>query len=238
MFNIPEKYKIELEVKLKDFIPKELNQNDKRRIKDVIKSVRMTYQIAGEEIPSLVNDEYRCQVIQFYEIELESIKDANFIANIYQSLIKPLCILRLYDSKDEEYSFADKRLSQTEENQIVIEDSYLSQRYPYGLPGEGISKFYEYLSFDMIKNKSDKLAFYREWMYKLYLLEHEAAFNEVEAILKSDVWFSSNRAYFLYKNYLELVSARDVAAKALTNSEKIEANKNIRAAKSAVEKGF
>ena len=139
MFNISEKYKIELEVKLTDFIPKQLNQNDKRRIKDVIKSVRMTYQIAGEEIPSLVNDEYRCQVIQFYEIELENVKDANFIANTYQSLIKPLCVIRLYDGKDEVFSFADKRLSQTEENQIVIEDSYLSQRYPYGLPGEGIS---------------------------------------------------------------------------------------------------
>ncbi len=238
MFNIPERFKVELDVKLKDFIPKELNQNDKRRIKDVIKSVKMTYQIVGEEIPSLVNDDYRCQVIQFYEIELENVKDANFIANTYQSLIKPLCVMRLYDSKDEVFSFADKRLSQTEENQIVVEDIYLSQKYPHGLPSEGISQYFDYLSFDKLKNKTDKLSFYREWMYKLYLLEHKGAFNEVESILKSDVWFSSNRAYSLYKSYMELVTARDIAAKAQTNSEKIKANKDIRAAKAAVEKEF
>ncbi|MDY4741572.1 MAG: DUF4391 domain-containing protein [Lachnospira sp.] len=236
MFNIPEKYKIELEVKLKDFIPKELNPNDKRRIKEVIKTVRMTYQIAGEEIPSLVNDEYRCQVIQFYEIELENVKDANFIANIYQNLIKPLCVIRLYDSKDEVFSFADKRLSQTEENQIVIEEVYLSQKYPYGLPGEGIGKFYEYLAFDKIKNNTDKLAFYREWMYKIYILENKAAFADVEQLLNNDFWYSASQATSVYQKYIELVKARGVATKVQTNAEKIKANKEVKAAKEALER--
>ena len=235
MFDIPKRFETNLEIKLKDFIPKDLNPNDKRRIKEATRSVKMTYQIAGEEIPSLVNDEYRCQVIQFYEIELESIKNANFIANIYQSLIKPLCIMRFYDSKDEEYSFADKRLSQTEENQIVVEDVYLSQKYPYGLPGEGIGKHLEYLSFDKIKNKTDKLAFYREWMYKIYLLEHKTAFADVELLLKDNAWYSAVKAIIIYQKYAALVRARDEAAKAQTNAEKIKANKEVKAAKEALE---
>lgn len=236
MFNIPERFKVELDVKLKDFIPKELNQNDKRRIKDVIKSVKMTYQIAGEEIPSLVNDDYRCQVIQFYEIELENVKDANFIANTYQSLIKPLCVIRLYDSKDEVFSFADKRLSQTEDNQIVVEDIYLSQRYPYGLPGEGIGKFFEHLSFDKIKNNTDKLAFYREWMYKIYLLEHKTAFADAEQLLNNDFWYSASQATNIYQKYIELVRAREAATKVQTNAEKIKINKEVKAAKEALER--
>ena len=236
MFNIPERFKVELDVKLKDFIPKELNQNDKRRIKDVIKSVKMTYQIAGEEIPSLVNDDYRCQVIQFYEIELENVKDANFIANIYQNLIKPLCVIRLYDSKDEVFSFADKRLSQTEENQIVVEEAYLSQKYPYRLPGEGIVKFYEYLSFDRIKNNTDKLAFYREWLYKIYLLENKTAFADVKQLLNNDFWYSASQATSVYQKYIKLVKAREVATKVQTNAEKIKANKEVKAAKEALER--
>lgn len=236
MFNIPERFKVELDVKLKDFIPKELNQNDKRRIKDVIKSVKMTYQIAGEEIPSLVNDDYRCQVIQFYEIELENVKDASFIANTYQSLIKPLCVIRIYDSKDEVFSFADKRLSQTEENQIVVEEAYLSQKYPYRLPGEGIVKFYEYLSFDRIKNNTDKLAFYREWLYKIYLLENKTAFADVEQLLNNDFWYSASQATSVYQKYIKLVKAREVATKAQTNAEKIKANKEVKAAKEALER--
>lgn len=235
MFDIPKRFETNLNVKLKDFIPKELNPNDKRRIRESVRSVKMTYQIAGEEIPSLVNDEYRCQVIQFYEIELESIKDANYIASIYQGLIKPLCIMRLYDSKDEEYSLADKRLSQTEDNQIVVEDVYLSQKYPYGLPGEGIEKYLEYLSFDKIKNKADKLGFYREWMYKIYIIEHKTAFADVEMLLNNNGWYSAVRAMSIYKKYVELVRARDISSKTQINAEKIKANKEVRAAKEALE---
>ena len=235
MFDLPKRFETNLEIKLKDFIPKNLNPDVKRRIKEAIKSAKMTYQIAGEEIPSIVNDEYRCQVIQFYEIELENIKDANFIANTYQSLIKPLCIMRFYDSKDEVYSFADKRLSQTEEYQIVVEDIYLSQKYPYGLPGEGIEKYLEYLSFDKIKNKTDKLAFYREWMYKIYLLEHKTAFANVETLLSNNAWYSATRALTIYQKYTELIRARDAATKAQINAEKIKANKDVKAAKEALE---
>lgn len=235
MFDIPERFETNLNIKLKDFMPKELNPNDKRRIKETTKSVKMSYQIAGEEIPSLINEEYRCQVIQFYEIELESVKDANFIAGIYQGLIKPLCVMRLYDSKEEVFSFADKRLSQTEENQIVVEDAYLSQGYPYGLPGEGIGQHHEYLAFDNIKNRTDKLAFYREWMYKVYLLEHEAAFVDVELLLRNNAWYSSVRALAIYQKYVELVKARDEVTKAQTNTEKIKANKDVKAAKAALE---
>ena len=235
MFDLPKRFETNLEIKLKDFIPKNLNLEDKRRIKEAIKSAKMTYQIAGEEITSMVNDEYRCQVIQFYEIELENIKDANFIANTYQSLIKPLCIMRFYDNKDEVYSFADKRLSQTEENQIVVEDVYLSQKYPYGLPGEGIGKYLEYLSFDKIKNKTDKLAFYRELMYKIYILEHKTAFADVELILKNNAWYSAERAITIYQKYAELVRARDLSVTAQTNVEKIGANKEVKVAKEALE---
>lgn len=234
MFNIPDRFKTDLDVKLKDFIPKDLNPNDKRRIRETIRSVKMTYQIAGEEIPSIVNDEYRCQVIQFYEIELETIKDANFIASIYQNLIKPLCVMRLYDSKEEVYSFADKRLSQTEENQIIVEDAYLTQKYPYRLPGEGISQYIEYLAFDRLKNKTDKLSFYREWMYKLYLLEHKTAFAETELLLRDNAWYSSTRAVAIYQKYAELVKAREAVSKAQINAEKIKVNKEVKAAKEAL----
>ena len=65
MFNIPEHYKMDVKLTLKDFIPKDLKPEDKKRIKDAVKEVRLMYQIAGEEIPSVINDEYRCEVIPF-----------------------------------------------------------------------------------------------------------------------------------------------------------------------------
>ena len=86
MFNIPEHYKMDVKLALKDFIPKDLKSEDKKRIKDAVKEVRLMYQIAGEEIPSVINDEYRCEVIQFYEMELQSIKVAPYLICMIHSM--------------------------------------------------------------------------------------------------------------------------------------------------------
>jgi len=91
------------------------------------------------------------------------------------------------------------------------------------------------LSFEKIKNKTDKLAFYREWMYKIYLLEHKTAFADVEILLSNNAWYSATRAITIYQKYAELVRARDAAAKAQINAEKIKANKEVKAAKEALE---
>lgn len=235
MFGIPERFKTNLNIKLKDFVPVELKQNDKHHIREAIRSVRMTYQITGEEIPSLVTDEHRCHVIQAYDVEVTDVKQANYIASVYQSLIKPLCIMRFYDSRNEVYSFADKRLSQTDENQVVVEDTYMTQRYPYGLPGEGIDKYEEYISFDNIKNRTEKLSLYREWMYKIYMIEHDSATDDLGIILESNTWYSATRTRNIYLKYVELVKARESIGRATTNSEKVKINKDIKKAKEALE---
>ena len=59
MFDLPDTYRVDVNVVLKDFIPTDLKPNEKKRIKDAVKFVRLGYQIAGEEIPSVNNEEYR-----------------------------------------------------------------------------------------------------------------------------------------------------------------------------------
>lgn len=63
-----------------------LSSNIRKNIKNNVKKVVLTYQIYGEEIPSLINDIYNCQLIQFYDFELENIKKQN----IYLKFIKDL----------------------------------------------------------------------------------------------------------------------------------------------------
>lgn len=41
MFDLPDTYKVDVKVALKDFIPNDLKPNDKKRIKDAVKSVRL-----------------------------------------------------------------------------------------------------------------------------------------------------------------------------------------------------
>lgn len=166
MFSLPGRYRVDVNVALKDFIPKDLKPNDKKRIKDAVKSVELEYQIAGEEIPSVNNEEYRCQVIQFYDIEVANIKEANFLAVTYQNLIKPLCVIHMHDTKDEVYSLAIKRLNQTDDMQMVIEQSLLTSKYMMGVPDSNRDRLLSYLNYAKLKNKVDKVQFYKELFYK------------------------------------------------------------------------
>lgn len=228
MFDLPDAYRVDVNVTLKDFIPKDLKPNDKKRIKDAVKFVRLDYQIAGEEIPSVNNEEYRCQVIQFYDIEVANIKDANFLASTYQNLIKPLCVIRIHDAKDEVYSMAIKRLSQTDNMQIVVEQSLLTDKYMLGIPDSNRDRLMTYMNYVTIKNKIDKVQFYKEWFYKAYMIVNEKAYIHTNQLLDGNIWYDSDRTARICRKYVELVISRSKLKTAVTNAERMKLNKEIK----------
>ena len=208
MFDLPDTYKVDVKVALKDFIPNDLKPNDKKRIKDAVKSVRLDYQIAGEEIPSVNNEEYRCQVIQFYDIEVVNIKDANFLASTYQNLIKSLCVIHMHDTKDEVYSMAVKRLSQTDDMQIVVEQTLLTDKYMLGIPDSNRDRLMAYMNYTTVKNKIDKVQLYKEWFYKAYMVVNEKAYIHTDKLLDGNSWYDADRTVRICQKYVELVTSR------------------------------
>lgn len=228
MFGLPDVYRVDVNVALKDFIPKDLKPNDKKRIKDAVKSVKLEYQIAGEEIPSVNNEEYRCQVIQFYDMEVETVKNANFLAVTYQNLIKPLCVIHMHDAKEEVYSLAIKRLNQTDDMQVVIEQSLLTDKFMVGVPDSSRDRLQVYMDYLQIKNKTNKLNLYREWFYRAYLLEHEKAYSNTDAILDGNSWYDSDRTVRICNKYMELVAYRERLKSVVTNVDKMWLNKEIK----------
>ena len=228
MFDLPDTYRVDVKVALKDFIPKDLKPNDKKRIKDAVKSVSLDYQIAGEEIPSVNNEEYRCQVIQFYDIEVANIKDANFLASTYQNLIKPLCVIHMHDTKDEVYSMAVKRLSQTDDMQIVVEQTLLTDKYMLGIPYNNRDRFMAYMNYSTVKNKIDKVQLYKEWFYKAYMVVNEKAYIHTDKLLDGNTWYDSDRTARICQKYVELVTARGKLKTVVTNAERMQINKEIK----------
>lgn len=229
MFGLPDTYRVNVDVALKDFMPKDLKPNDKKRIKDAVKSVRLDYQIAGEEIPSVNNEEYRCLVIQFYDIEVSNIKDANFIASTYQNLIKPLCVIRMHDTKDEMYSMALKRLNQTDHSLIVVEQLLLTDRYMLGLPDSKRDRLLAYMDYDKLKNKMNKVQLYKEWFYKAYMFVNENAYNRSDRLLNGNSWYDPERTDRIYQKYVELVMSREKLKTAVSNVTRMKLNKEIKA---------
>ena len=228
MFGLPDTYRVNVGVALKDFIPNDLKSNDKKRIKDAIRSVRLDYQIVGEEIPSINNEEYRCQVIQFYDIEVANIKDANFLASTYQNLIKPLCVIHMHDTKDEVYSMAVKRLSQIDDMQIVVEQTLLTDKYMFGIPDRNRDRLMAHMNYATLKNRIDKVQLYKEWFYKAYMVVNEKAYIHTDKLLDSNIWYDSDRTARICQKYVELVTSRGKLKTTVTNAEKMKLNKEIK----------
>ena len=228
MFDLPDIYRVDVAVALKEFIPSNLKPSDKKRIKDSVKSVRLEYQITGEEIPSVNNEKYCCQVIQFYDVEVENIKDANFLAAIYQSLIKPLCVIHMHDTKDEVYSMAVKRISQMDDRQIVVEQTLITDKYVIGLPDSNRDRLMAYMDYSTLKNKTDKVQLYKEWFYKAYMLVNEKAYIHTDKLLDGKSWYDSDWSARICQKYTALVASRGKLKTAVTNARRMKINKEIK----------
>lgn len=228
MFDIPEQYKMDVKIPLKDFIPKDLKSETKRKIKSTIKEIRLVYQITGEEIPSVMNEQYRCQVIQMYDIQIQNIKDASLIANTYQNLIKSFCILRIRDSVKEVYSFAIKRLSQTEENEIVVTESTITEPYLTNLPDRKKEELKRALSYAQLVNKTNKVNLYVEAYAKQYMLKNEKAYADMEQIMRLPIWYDTKKVLHLYSVLKQIVMRKEKITTVNSNAEKVKLNQEIK----------
>lgn len=228
MFNLPEKYKVGKKIPMKDFIPKEFKPDVKKKIKESVKNITLSYQIMGEDIPSLVNEEYNFQVIQFYDFELVDIKRTTFIANLYQEIVKSPCVLRLHDNSNEAYSFALKRLNQNDNTQIVVTDKVVTAVYPTGLPSSDKNTLLRELAYGNIKNNDNKGSFYFEIYLRAYILTNDKVYAGAKSFLSKPIWYSLSKQKEVYALLCSLASDKDMVQKAVLNSEKMKLNQEIR----------
>ena len=101
------------------------------------------------------------------------------IKNLIPSIIK-------LNAKDEIYSFAIKRLSQVNHNEIVIEQSLLTDKYMIGIPDSARQRLLNYLNYNLLKNKTDKVQLYKEWYYKAYMVINEKENDTLQRTMKKN----------------------------------------------------
>lgn len=149
---------------------------------------------------------------------------------IWVALMHVYCVIHMHDAKDEVYSFAVKRLNQQDDTQIVVEESLVTEKYPMNLPDEGRNRLLAYMDFLTIKNKLDKVALYKEWYSKAYILANDKACEQTQLILDGNFWYDSDRTARVVGKYVELVNARASLKKAATNADRMKVNKLIKTA--------
>lgn len=226
--DLPAEYAINKRFGLSNIIPKDMPTESKKILRGSVREFVLAAQIAGEKIPSVINETYNCQIIQYIDITVKTIKDTPKTALIFQKSIRPLCVIRLHDSVHEVYSFASKRLSQTESGEIVTESSVITDAFLTELQDGSRERFLNELAFGNIRNRADKLAFYMEMLVKAYLLTNKGLFKGQDDLFTSSVWYDSDKVNVLYGKLYALRSAKDRQNGLSLPSEKAAVNGEIR----------
>lgn len=205
MFHVPDRYAVNKPLDAKVFTPRGMKKLDKDRIRQSLLASRLIWQIAGEEIPSRVDDAYNCSVIMGLECKLKSVKDIAFCAEQVQHMIKAPCVVRFYNGDEEVYSFAHKRLSQNDHTQIVVLERVQTPVLSQVFQDKTATLLNEYLDFDAIKNRTDKLNYYLEAMVKAFLISHLDLFSGIRPLLDDKIWFNLPDFMVVFAQMKELV---------------------------------
>lgn len=228
MINMPERYGVNQEIKLKNFILKEFKPIEKKKIKEYIKSVTLKYMINDEEIPSAEDEKYNFKVIQYFDFEITDIKKAGFLSNLYQEAIKSPCLLRFYDNSKEVYSLALKRLNQNDRDEIVVTDTVMTEIFDLSMSSSAKREVEGALDYSKILNRTNKVNFYSEMFIRNYILKNRKYYQKSGNILESLIWYDRNKMNDIFEKFKNLVTNKEKMKSTIRNSEKIEINKKIR----------
>lgn len=230
MLGLPSEYVIDKSIQVSTFMTSDLMPKEKKRFKENVESIKLAYQIAGESIPSLINDQYDCQAILFFDVQLKTLKDASFICDIMQKLVKPLCVIRCYDLKGmQTFSFAHKRLNLQDRTQVVIEDSILSAISSSQLTDDTVTLMNDFAAFEKIRNKANKMTFYIELMTKAYIISHILAWSGSKDLLVSKAWYNVSDVLLIFEYYKRVLQLQKDKKAAKTISEQAKYNTELKA---------
>ena len=206
MFDVPERYLKEQPIDVKQFIRRDMRKSEKDRVRAGLQSVSLVWQIAGEEIPSFMDEDYNCSVIMGLDVQLQSLKGVAHFAELIQHMVKAPCMIRFYDNAHEVFSFAHKRLSHTNSSQVVIVDKVLTPPLSIAFPEKTAVKLKQSLAFGALLNKSDKLSLYLEATVKAFIVSHSKLYNGIEKLVdeNSEVWYNRGEVLVLFEKLLKL----------------------------------
>ena len=210
------------------FISKDESLNIKKKIKDSLLKISLVGQVQGNNIPSLVNENFNASVIMFLEVEVDNIKNAKFLNEILQELLKAFAIIKFYDYRGNNvYGFGYKRLSKNDKSEIVLESSFVSEVFIEELFDETLELFEEYIDFSNIKNTNNKLYLYEEIMVKAYVISNKNLWGKWRNILESNIWYNHSKINEIFKLLREVKDIKDKQKKIKNINETIGQNKEL-----------
>lgn len=228
MLSLPEKYKKDSAIPIKPFLNTTLSSAEKKKFKEYVEYINISYQIEGFDIPNLINDDYNCQAISFLSIKLNNLKNAAFVGRIVQKEVKILCVIEFTDGVNECWCFADKRLNKQDSNEIIVENVYVTDVLPLNFTNETKTLFSIYIDYDLILNRTNKHAYYIEMMTKAFIIFNNGLFSNIDKLLDSKFWYNEDKIRLCFNLLYRLKQLKNSVIKTNLISEKSKLNSEIK----------
>ena len=161
----------------------DLSKEDKRVFIDYIDRIEMSYVLNSStiNIAPFVNEEYYYEAIVYLKVKLKQKDKIDKISKIINNNIpNPLVIIYEFD-KEYSISTAIKRLSKTEKNKTVVEESNTTNWLDISSLSENDKKFIESISLSKIPY-TNLFDFYKTINDKIYLFNMSDKTGEYEDI--------------------------------------------------------
>lgn len=161
----------------------DLSKEDKRIFIDYIDRIEMSYVLNSStiNIDPFVNDEYYYEAIVYLKVKLKQKDKIDKISKIINNNIpNPLVIIYEFD-KQYSISTAIKRLSKTEKNKTVVEESNTTNWLDISSLSENDKKFIESISLGKIPY-TNLFDFYKTINNKIYMFNMSDKIGEYENI--------------------------------------------------------
>lgn len=161
----------------------DLSKEDKKIFIDYIDRIEMSYVLNSStiNIAPFVNDEYYYEAIVYLKVKLKQQDKVDKISKIINNNIpNPLVIIYEFD-KQYSISTAIKRLSKTEKNKTVVEESNTTNWLDISSLSENDKKFIESISLGKIPY-TNLFDFYKTINNKIYMFNMSDKIGEYEDI--------------------------------------------------------
>lgn len=161
----------------------DLSKEDKKIFIDYIDRIEMSYVLNSStiNIAPFVNDEYYYEAIVYLKVKLKQKDKVDKISKIINNNIpNPLVIIYEFD-KQYSISTAIKRLSKTEKNKTVVEESNTTSWLDISSLSENDKKFIESISLGKIPY-TNLFDFYKTINDKIYMFNMSDKIGEYEDI--------------------------------------------------------
>lgn len=181
-------------------LPQYLDLQERKKIKDLIISIKLLSQLNDDNIPNYENKECVYRNIMFIEFIVNDINKVAKYAEILHKLFKAPTIFVIKDNKlNYIYSFSLKRINKLDSNEIVVDEVVNTGIFSEML-NRNIVEEYNNL-FNVIKNKNNKYEFYYEIILKtkIFLLKDDLKEKYFELINKQN-FYDLEKMKLNYKN--------------------------------------